>query len=153
MQLDEANRDLDKLLKMNAGDAAAYVGARAGPYTLRDRIGRGAMGEVYAARHGESGEPAAVKLLHPEMQRDSLLMQRFLREGEAASKLHAPNVVQIYEVGKLDDGAPFLAMELLRGHDLAWHPREARAALLLDEVLSLVDQVAAGRSRSRGSPG
>jgi serine/threonine protein kinase len=148
VQLDEANRDLDKLLKMNAGDAAAHVGARAGPYTLRDRIGRGAMGEVYAAKDAESGKFAAVKLLHANMQEDSLLMQRFLREGEAASKLQAPNVVQIYEVGKLADGAPFLAMELLRGHDLAWHLRR-RGQLSLDEVLSLVEQVAAGLEVAR----
>ena len=148
VQLDEANRDLDKLLKMNAGESPVYVGARAGPYLLRDRIGRGAMGEVYAARHVESGELAAVKLLHAAMQEDSLLMQRFLREGEAASKLHAPNVVQIYEVGKLDDGAPYLAMELLRGHDLAWHLRR-RGQLSLDEVISLVDQVAAGLEVAR----
>ncbi len=134
---------------MNAGDAAAaHVGARAGPYTLRDRIGRGAMGEVYSAKHAESGGFAAVKLLHADMQEDSLLMQRFLREGEAASKLHAPNVVQIYEVGKLEGGEPFLAMELLRGHDLGWHLRR-RGQLSLDEVLSLVDQVAAGLEAAR----
>jgi serine/threonine-protein kinase len=148
VQLDEANRDLDKLLKMNAGDPHVHVGARAGAYVLRERIGRGAMGEVYAAKHGESGGFAAVKLLHPDMQEDALLMQRFLREGEAASKLHAPNVVQIYEVGKLADGAPYLAMELLRGHDLAWHLRR-RGQLSLDEVSSLVDQVAAGLEVAR----
>jgi serine/threonine protein kinase len=148
VQLDEANRDLDKLLKMNSGDSAIHIGARAGPYTLRDRIGRGAMGEVYAAKHGESGEPAAVKLLHANMQEDALLMQRFLREGEAASKLHAPNVVRIYEVGKLEGGEPFLAMELLRGHDLAWHLRR-RGQLTLDEVLSLVEQVGAGLEAAR----
>jgi serine/threonine-protein kinase len=75
-------------------------------------------------------------------------MQRFLREGEAASKLRAPNVVQIYEVGKMDDGAPYLAMELLRGHDLAWHLRK-RGQLSLDEVISFVDQVAAGLEAAR----
>ena len=147
VQLDEANRDLDKLLKVS-GNSHVHVGARAGAYVLRERIGRGAMGEVYAAKHAESGELAAVKLLHADMQEDSLLMQRFLREGEAASKLHAPNVVQIYEVGKLDDGAPYLAMELLRGHDLAWHLRR-RGQLSMDEALSLVAQVAAGLDVAR----
>ena len=149
VQLDEANRDLDKLLKMNGGsDAAEYIGARAGAYLLRERIGRGAMGEVYSAKHVETGGLAAVKLLHTEMQEDALLIQRFLREGEAASKLHAPNVVQIFEVGHLEDGAPYLAMELLRGHDLAWHLRR-RGQLSLDEVLSLVEQVAAGLEVAR----
>jgi serine/threonine protein kinase len=148
VQRDEANRDLDKLLKMNAGNSNAHFGARAGAYVLRERIGRGAMGEVYAAKHGETGGLAAVKVLHPDMREDALLVQRFSREGEAASKLHAPNVVQIYEVGRLDDGAPYLAMELLRGHDLAWHLRR-RGRLSLEEVLSLVDQVAAGLEVAR----
>jgi serine/threonine-protein kinase len=106
------------------------------------------MGEVYAAKHAESGGLAAVKLLLGDMQSDAMLMQRFLREGEAASKLHGPNVVEIYEVGKLDDGAPYLAMELLRGHDLAWHLRR-RGQLSIEEVVTLVDQVAAGLEIAR----
>jgi serine/threonine protein kinase len=103
---------------------------------------------VYSAKHVDSGDLAAVKLLHANMLEDPNLMQRFLREGEAASKLHAPNVVQIYEVGNLGDGAPYLAMELLRGHDLSWHLRR-RGQLSLEEVMSLVEQVAAGLEVAR----
>jgi serine/threonine-protein kinase len=147
VQLDEANRDLDMLLKMSAGEIAVHSGATAGKYTLGQRIGRGAMGEIYAARH-EEGQVAAIKLLHPSMQEDSLLVQRFLREAEAASKLRAPNVVSVHEVGKLDDGAPYIAMELLRGHDLGWHLRR-RGQLSLDEVLGVVDHVATGLEAAR----
>ncbi len=148
VQLSEANRDLDKLLKMNAGESPAHIGARAGPYLLHERIGRGAMGEVYAARHVGTGAVAAVKLLNPDMQHDELLMQRFLREGEAASKLRAPNVVELYEVGKLEDGAPYFAMELLRGHDLHYHLRR-RGRLPLEEAIPLVEQVGAGLEAAR----
>jgi serine/threonine-protein kinase len=81
---------------------------------------------------------------------DSMVMQRFLREGDAASKLNVPNVVKIFEVGNLEDGAPYLAMELLRGHDLAWHLRR-RGALSLEEVLSFVEQVAAGLEAARAA--
>ena len=148
-QLEEVNRDLDNLLRQNGGDEAAQAGARAGAYVLRERIGQGAMGEVYAAKHAETGAMAAVKLLHPSMQEDALLVQRFLREGEAASKLRGANVVEIFEVGKLaEGGAPYLAMELLRGHDLAWHLRR-RGQLSLDEVVSLVEQVAEGLEAAR----
>ena len=148
VQLEEANRDLDNLLKLHASDAAAHTGSRAGPYLILDRIGRGAMGEVYSAKHVETGTLAAVKLILSTAIDDPLLMQRFLREGDAASKLRAPNVVQIYEVGNMDDGSPYLAMELLRGHDLAWHLRK-RGQLSLDEVMSFVDQVAAGLEAAR----
>jgi serine/threonine-protein kinase len=150
VQLEEANRDLDNLLKMAPGESAPYSGTRAGGYVLHERIGRGAMGEVYAAKHAESGNMAAVKLLQPSMQENSVLMERFQREGDAAAKLHAPNVVQVYELGAMEDGAPYLAMELLRGHDLAWHLRR-RGQLSVDEVLSLVDQVAAGLEAARAA--
>ncbi|HEY2510395.1 MAG TPA: serine/threonine-protein kinase [Polyangiaceae bacterium] len=149
VQLEEVNRDLDNLLRRNGDDEAANAGARAGAYVLRERIGQGAMGEVYAAKHSETGAVAAVKLLHPSMQEDALLVQRFLREGAAASKLRGANVVEIFEVGKLaEGGAPYLAMELLRGHDLAWHLRR-RGQLSLDEVVSLVEHVAAGLEAAR----
>jgi serine/threonine-protein kinase len=149
-QLEEANRDLDMLLKMAPGEAAPYSGVRAGAYVLHERIGRGAMGEVYSAKHTESGSMAAVKLLQPSMQENSVLMERFHREGDAAAKLRAPNVVQVYEIGNLEDGAPYLAMELLRGHDLGWHLRR-RGQLSIDEVLFLVDQVASGLEAARGA--
>ncbi len=147
-QLDEANRDLDNLLKLNASDAAAHTGARAGQWLILERIGRGAMGEVYSAKHAETGALAAVKLILSTAVDDPLVMQRFLREGDAASKLRAPNVVQTYEIGNMEDGAPYLVMELLRGHDLAWHLRK-RGQLSLDEVMSFVDQVAAGLEAAR----
>ena len=147
-QLEDANRDLDQLLRMGAGRAGAYTGVMAGKYVLGDLIGRGAMGEVYKATHTTSGEQAAIKLLQQNMVEDENLVARFFREGEAASKLRAPNVVSIFEVGKMADGSPYIAMELLRGHDLAWHLRQ-RGQFSLDEVVGVVDQVAAGLETAR----
>ncbi len=147
-QLQEANRDLDRLLGMGSGDIGPYTGSTCGRYVLGKLVGRGAMGEVYGATDGKSGERAAVKLLLPGMTKDQNLVLRFLREGEAASKLRAPNVVSIYEVGKNAEGSPYIAMELLRGHDLGWHLRHRRR-LSLDEVVSIADQVAAGLEVAR----
>jgi serine/threonine protein kinase len=148
-QLEEANRDLDFLMRMAAGRAGPYTGLMAGKYAIRHLIARGAMGEVYAATHTDSGEDAAIKLLQTNMLGDEQLVARFLREGEAASKLEGPNVVTIYEVGTIGaNGAPYIAMELLRGHDLAWHLRQ-RGALPLDEVVALSDQVARALEAAR----
>lgn len=148
-QLEEANRDLDFLMRMAAGRAGPYTGLMAGRYAIRHLIARGAMGEVYAATDTDSGEDAAIKLLQSNMLGDEQLVMRFLREGEAASQLKGTNVVTIYEVGTIGaNGAPYIAMELLRGHDLAWHLRQ-RGALPLDEVVALSDQVASALEAAR----
>jgi eukaryotic-like serine/threonine-protein kinase len=147
-QLDKVNHDLDRLLSMGAGDPGAFTGDVCGPYVLGKLVGRGAMAEVYSATHAKSGEVAAVKLLQSGMAADSHIVLRFLREGEAASKLRAPNVVSIYQVGKTADGLPYIAMELLRGHDLGWHLRQ-RTRMPLDEVVGIVEQVAAGLEAAR----
>lgn len=147
-QLEDANRDLDQLLRVGAGRAGAYTGVMAGRYVIADLIGAGAMGEVYRATDTSNGEQAAIKLLQPGMLDDENLVARFFREGEAASKLRAPNVVTIYEVGKTADGSPYIAMELLRGHDLAWHLRQ-RGQLNIDEAVDVVNQVSAGLEVAR----
>jgi tRNA A-37 threonylcarbamoyl transferase component Bud32 len=150
-QLEEANRDLDFLMRMAAGRAGPYTGLMAGKYAIRHLIARGAMGEVYAATDTDGGGDAAIKLLQSGMLRDEQLVARFLREGEAVSKLEGPNVVAIYEVGTIGaNGAPYIAMELLRGHDLAWHLRQ-RGALPLDEVVALGDQVARALEAARSA--
>lgn len=147
--LEEANRDLDFLMRMAAGRAGPYTGLSAGRYVIRHLLARGAMGEVYAATDGESGGDAAIKVLQPSMLGDAQLVTRFLREGQAASRLDEPNVVTIFEVGTLGaNGAPYIAMELLRGHDLAWHLRQ-RGALSVDEVVSLAEQVGRGLEAAR----
>jgi hypothetical protein len=148
-QLEEANRDLDFLMRMAAGRAGPYTGLAAGKYSIRHLLARGAMGEVYAATHGDSGGDAAIKVLQPSMLGDEQLIARFLREGQAASRLEEPNVVAIYEVGTLGaNGAPYIAMELLRGHDLGWHLRQ-RGALPVEEVVSLAEQVGRGLEAAR----
>jgi serine/threonine-protein kinase len=148
IELEDANRDLDQLLRLGSGRAGAFTGVMAGKYVVGDLIGAGAMGEVYRATHTSTGEQAAVKLLQPGLLADENVVARFFREGEAASALRAPNVVTIYEVGKTADGAPYIAMELLRGHDLAWHLRQ-RGQLGTDEMIGVAEQVAAGLEAAR----
>jgi serine/threonine-protein kinase len=150
-QLEEANRDLDFLMRMAAGRAGPYTGLEAGRYVIRHLLAQGAMGEIYAATDGESGQDAAIKVLKPSMLGDEQLVTRFLREGQAASRLEQPNVVTIYEVGTLGaNGSPYIAMELLRGHDLGWHLRQ-RGSLPVDEVVSLAEQVGLGLEAARAA--
>src|SRR5262245_2790318 len=80
------------------------------------------MGVVVAARHLTLGQTVAIKLLQLESLEESRRAEataRFLREGQAAARLASDHVVRIYDVGRLESGAPFLVMELLRGRDLS----------------------------------
>ncbi len=142
-QLYEAERDLEAVLQAGAGLEGRYTGSLAGPYKLEAVIGRGAMGEVYAATDVNSGGRAAVKLIHFAVMGDRLHRQRFLREGVIGGDLSVPNVVRVFEVGELAHQVPYIAMELLIGEDLRVLLRRERR-LHLSGCTDLCVQVAAG---------
>lgn len=148
--LAEANRNLEVVLKVDARRGGRYTGVRVGNFDLDAIVGRGAMGEVYAGMHAGDGRPAAVKLMTERAAGDAALVKRFLREVEHASRLRSPNIVEVLEAGEAPDGSPYLAMELLIGHDLARHLRR-KNRLPLPEVVSLVDQVARGLEVAHGA--
>jgi len=88
-----------------------------GPYEILSVIGRGGIGTVYRARHRESGEPVAVKLLGPPPACDPIAARRLAREFEALQGLSHPHVVRVYGAG-VHEGYSYLAMELVEGLDL-----------------------------------
>src|SRR5690606_8158022 len=106
-------------------------------------LGRGGMGEVYEATHVATRAPAAVKLLLPEMLGRPEVVRRFLREVEIAGSLRSPHVVEVLEIGDASAPIPYLAMERLRGEDLAQILRE-RPRMDPAEVAEMVRQVARG---------
>ncbi len=137
--LNEARADLDQAL--GAGQLGRFSGLSLGPYVVGEVIGRGAMGEVYAASH-DSGEHVALKVLHPFVVRDEpVQVQRFQREAELCSSLDSPHIIQVLDSGEAPDGSPYLVMERLDGHDLGWHLRENRR-MSTRETVDLVSQVA-----------
>jgi serine/threonine protein kinase len=87
-------------------------------YRLGSLLRRGGMGSVWRAEHLELRSPVAIKLLEPEVARDPTMVQRFLREAQAAAALRSPNVVQILDYG-VDAGQAFIAMEMLEGEPLS----------------------------------
>lgn len=153
-QLAEAKENLDAAIKAVAGKGGRYTGERFGRFQLEEIVGRGAMGEIYAASvivestgsapARESGRArAAVKVLLGARQHEPDIVRRFLKEAEIASRVRGPNLVQMYEAGTAPDGSPFIAMELLTGSDLATLLRE-RTLLPVPEALTLIDDVARG---------
>lgn len=93
----------------------------AGKYRVDSELGSGGMGVVLCATHLGLGQRVAIKVLtvSDDDERRAEARQRFLREGRATAALVSDHVVRVYDVGTLDNGAPFMVMELLRGQDLA----------------------------------
>ena len=143
--LAEARAELDRALKV--GGPGRFTDQEVGSFKLGLLIGRGGMGEVYEAR-APSGVEAAVKLLHPGTLADKTSVARFVREAETASRLNTPFVVRVLEVGTTSGEIPYLAMERLRGHDLAHQLRRQRR-LKLDGAQIVADHVAQGLEAAR----
>ena len=91
----------------------------AGRYVIERELGVGGMATVYAARHLLTERPCAIKILSAQYAQDPVLRERFVREARHAQRIAHPNVIEIFDQGDLDDGTPFLVMELLEGHSLA----------------------------------
>jgi eukaryotic-like serine/threonine-protein kinase len=123
--------------EIGAGVARVDAGSRAGDYVLDAFIADGGFGVVYRAHHAEQGTPAAVKILHAELASQAEVVLRFEREVEAIRRVRHPNVVEVFSCGRLDDGRPYFAMELLAGASLEQYLR-ARGRVGASEALEIL---------------
>lgn len=114
--------ELLRLLAAHAGEdhlrrlgTGAEPGTRIGAFELREKLGEGGMGTVYAAeQRGPVERRVALKLIKPGMDSAQVLM-RFEAERQALARMAHPNVAQVYDGGTTPDGRPFFAMELVDG--------------------------------------
>jgi eukaryotic-like serine/threonine-protein kinase len=89
-----------------------------GKYRIEEVLGQGGMGVVVSARHLELDELVAIKFLHPMFAVQHDQVERFLREGRAAAKIKSEHVARVRDVGKTENGAPYMILEHLKGLDL-----------------------------------
>jgi eukaryotic-like serine/threonine-protein kinase len=118
-------------------------GTEVGRFVLLGMVGRGGMGEVYAAHDPELDRKVAIKILRGKASRSEGAAEgraRLIREAQAIAKVSHPNVVVVYDVGTFE-GRVFIAMEFIDGHTLGyWMQSRTRT---LPELLTVF--AAAGR--------
>src|SRR3979490_1068899 len=88
-----------------------------GRYQLHERVGHGAMADVFKAHDPGIDRVLAIKVLKGDLRQNPQLAARFVREAKAAGALSHSNIVTIYDVGDAD-GYPYIAMEPLDGMPL-----------------------------------
>src|SRR5260221_8790151 len=108
-------------------------------YRLIEQIGEGGMGVVWRATDGALGRDAAIKFLPDLFSRDTERLARFEREAKLLASLSHPNIAAVYGLHVVD-GLRFLAMEMVKGEDLA--ARLSRGPIPVDETVAVGRQIA-----------
>jgi serine/threonine-protein kinase len=117
----------------------------AGKYVVEGECGRGGLAVVLSARHAELDRQVAIKVLLPEWVDNRGIVERFLREGRAATRIRSEHVVRVFDVGAFDTGVPFLVLEYLEGQNLdevlaSWGPLPVPTAI--DWLLQAAEAIA-----------
>ena len=113
-----------------------------GNYQVLDRLGAGAMGTVYKARHRRMRRVVAIKVLSRSVGQPEKLVKRFQREVEAVARLTHPNIVMAHDADEAEVG-PFLVMEFVNGRDLASEVQQ-RGPLPIPEAVDCIMQAGRG---------
>lgn len=127
-----------------------FEARRLNQYQLGEKLGAGAMGEVYRAEHRLLKRPCAVKLIRPDSQRDARALSRFEQEVRSAARLSHPNIIEVYDYGHTDDGTFYYVMEYLDGQNLEEvvkrsGPRPA------EQIIQILRQVCSGLAEAHAA--
>ncbi|MEO7731862.1 MAG: serine/threonine-protein kinase [Kofleriaceae bacterium] len=119
----------------------------AGRYRVERVLGQGGMGVVVKAMHLQLHQPVAMKFLLPEVLGNQQIVQRFLREAQAAVRLKSEHVARVIDVGSLESGAPYMVLEYLEGSDLSTFPRsQLSVGVVVDLILQACEALAEAHS-------
>ena len=146
---DEIARALEVLALERAASTPAAIApgivrgqVLAGKYCVERLLGEGGMGSVVAAKHIELGSRVAIKLMRSSDRADHA---RFVREAQAVARIESEHVARVLDVGRTDDGTPYIIMEHLNGVDLSRYLREhgpLPIAKAVDYVLEACEAIA-----------
>ena len=122
-----------------------------GRYRILSKLGEGSMGEVYLVEHIGLGRKEALKILRSSMDDSPSLVTRFRREARATNRLQHPNIVAVYDFGRLPDGRFYITTEYVEGENLDVILRQT-GALPTQRSLTILVQLsdAIDHAHSRG---
>jgi serine/threonine-protein kinase len=109
-------------------------------YRVTRPLGRGGMGEVFAAENVRTGRPVAVKLLRAESKTKASAIERFRREARAAGSIKSDHVTEIIDVDDDPDHGIVLVFELLEGESLIDRLKRT-GPIPFDELFGLLEHV------------
>ncbi|GAB4519902.1 MAG: hypothetical protein Tsb0020_38480 [Haliangiales bacterium] len=125
-----------------SGEDDLAPGSVTGDYCIRAKIGWGGCSIVYAAENLKDGQEVAVKVMHRGLSESPRQVQRFVQEAQAVRLIHHPAIVEVFDIGRLDDGRPYIVMELLQGTNLATLLR-SQGRLSPSEAFEILEPVGA----------
>jgi len=122
-----------------------------GKYRIKALLGQGGMGAVYEAEHLSIGRVVAVKVLHPKHAQQADAVARLRHEARVAGNIGHPNICETYDLGRLEDGSPYLVMERLVGETLDQRIKR-EGALPERDIIDVMMQVisALGAAHDKG---
>src|SRR5262245_20523309 len=131
-------------------DAELRPGTMVGGYRVEYRLGGGGVGTVYAAEEPTIKKRVAIKVLRHSWAGDASAAARFEREARAANDVKHPGIVDVFAIGKLEDGRPYLVMSLLEGRSLR-QEISTRGKLRPGEAWAIAREIAAALAAAHAS--
>jgi len=114
-----------------------------GKYRLERFLGSGGFASVWAARNVDIDRPVALKILADTFAMNEEFVSRFLREARLSAKPIHETIIRVEDMGRTDEGSPYLVMELLEGQTLSAELKE-RGPFGLDEAMEIGEAVLEG---------
>jgi len=119
-------------------------------YKVTREIGRGGMAAVYEAENIGIGKRVAIKVLAQELTASTVVVERFFREARAAAAIRSPYICDVYDSGRLEEGPPFLVLELLEGESLYERMTKVRY-FDIQTTLAIATQVCRGLTKAHAA--
>jgi serine/threonine protein kinase len=137
---DNHRTDVDGGSPDQGGEIRLAEGTDIEGYVIDGILGKGGMGVVYSATHKVIGKRAAIKVLRSEVSQNPTTVERFIQEARAVNLIGHPNIIDIFDFGRLPDGRAFHLMDLMVGESL--RKRLRRGPLHASEAASVIDEIA-----------